>query len=67
MHEATKYLALTREETELLLDSFRISHPLTQALALKAASLVLEWAAREDVTAAERIVWSMQQDRTSDE
>jgi hypothetical protein len=56
MQDGTKYLVLTREEAELLLDSFRVSHPLTRALALKIAGLILEWAARDDVVQVERIL-----------
>jgi hypothetical protein len=56
MQDGTKYLVLTREEAELLLDSFKVTHPLTRALALKAASLVREWAATEDLAAVEHIL-----------
>ncbi len=51
-----KYLVVTRQEAELVMDSFKVSNPLTRNIALKAASLVLEFAAEEDVKAAERLV-----------
>ena len=40
----TKLLAVTRQEAELLLDSFRVANPLTHALCLNAASIVLDYA-----------------------
>jgi hypothetical protein len=58
MQEETKFMMLTREETELLLDSFKVTNPLTRGLALKAAGLVLEWAANEGLTEAESILGS---------
>ncbi len=42
-----RFLAVTRQEAELLMDSFRVANPLTHDLALKAASLVLEFAAED--------------------
>ncbi|MDQ2828154.1 MAG: hypothetical protein M3Y74_03785 [Chloroflexota bacterium] len=51
-----KYLVVTRQEAELVMDSFKVSNPLTRNIALKAASLVLEFAAEEDVKEAERLV-----------
>jgi hypothetical protein len=47
--EDAKLLALTRQEAELLMDSFRVSNPLTRDIALKAASLVLEFAAEDSM------------------
>lgn len=48
--DETRYLAITRYEAELLMDSFRLANPLTHDLALKAASLVLEFAAQDTDT-----------------
>jgi hypothetical protein len=45
--DKTRFLAITRHEAELLMDSFRVGNPLTHDLALKAASLVLEFAAQD--------------------
>jgi hypothetical protein len=56
--ENTKILAVTRQEAELLMDSFRVSNPLTRDIALKAASLVLEFAAQDSLQAAWDIVGS---------
>jgi hypothetical protein len=42
-----RFLAVTKQEAELLMDSFRLSNPLTRDLALKAASLVLEFDAED--------------------
>ncbi len=50
-----KYLVVSRQEAELIMDSFKVSNPLTRNIALKAAGLVLEFAAEEDVKAAERL------------
>ena len=52
MMDATKYLAVTKYEAELLLDSFKVSNPLTRDIALKAASIVLEFAADAGVELA---------------
>jgi hypothetical protein len=54
--EDIKFLAVTKQEAELLLDSFRVSNPLTRDITLKAASLVLEFAAQESVRDAQHIV-----------
>ncbi len=51
-----KYLAVSKQEAELIMDSFKVSNPVTRTLALKAAGLVLEFAAEEDVREAERFV-----------
>jgi hypothetical protein len=66
MQDGTKYLVLTREEAELLLDSFKVTHPLTRTLVLKAASLVREWAATEDLAAVERILRTRRRRTTSE-
>ena len=52
MENETKFIMLTQQEAELILDSFKVSNPLTRGLALKTAGLVLEWAATTDVAAA---------------
>jgi hypothetical protein len=52
-----KYLVVSRQEAELIMDSFKVSNPLTRNLALKAAGLVLEFAAEEDVKEAERLTF----------
>ncbi len=53
-----KFLAVTRQEAELLLDSFKVSNPLTRDIALKAASVVLEFAAQDSIRDARDIVGS---------
>ena len=50
-----KYLVVSRQEAELIMDSFKVSNPLTRDLALKTAGLVLEFAAEEDIKEAERL------------
>jgi hypothetical protein len=55
MRTQTKYLMLTHEEAALLMDTFRVSHPLSQQLALKAAGLVLDWAAEARVAPPDRL------------
>ena len=55
MVEETKLLAVTRQEAELLMDSFKVSNPITRNIALKAAGLVLEFASEDDVRDAERM------------
>ncbi len=54
--EETKLLAVTKQEAELLMDSFKVSSAITRDIALKAASLVLEFASEEGVLDAQRIV-----------
>jgi hypothetical protein len=54
--EETKLLAVTKQEAELLMDSFKVSNPITRNIALKAAGLVLEFASEEDVRDAQRMV-----------
>jgi hypothetical protein len=53
--ETLKYLAVTKQEAELILDSFKVSNPITRDLALKAAGLVLEFAAEDGINEAERL------------
>jgi hypothetical protein len=53
--EELKYLAVSRQEAELIMDSFKVTNPITRNIALKAASLVLEFAAEDGVREAERI------------
>jgi hypothetical protein len=55
--DTLKYLAVTKQEAELILDSFKVSNPITRDLALKAAGLVLEFAAEDGVTEAERLTF----------
>jgi hypothetical protein len=50
-----KYLAVTKQEAELIMDSFKVSNPVTRNIALKAAGLVLEFAAEDGVKEAERL------------
>ncbi|MDB5058501.1 MAG: hypothetical protein JWO59_1973 [Chloroflexi bacterium] len=54
--EETKFLAVTKQEAELLMDSFKVSNPITRNIALKAAGLVLEFASEEEVRDAQRLV-----------
>ena len=54
--EETKLLAVTKQEAELLMDSFKVSNPITRNIALKAAGLVLEFACEEEVRDAQRMV-----------
>jgi hypothetical protein len=54
--EETKFLAVTKQEAELLMDSFKVSNPITRNIALKAAGLVLEFASEEEVRDAQRVV-----------
>jgi hypothetical protein len=53
--DTLKYLAVTKQEAELILDSFKVSNPITRDLALKAAGLVLEFAAEDGINEAERL------------
>lgn len=53
--EELKYLAVTKQEAELIMDSFKVSNPVTRNIALKAAGLVLEFAAEDGVKEAERL------------
>ncbi len=50
-----KFLAVTKQEAELIMDSFKVSNPATRALALKIAGIVLEFASEEGVREAERL------------
>jgi hypothetical protein len=59
--EETKLLAVTKQEAELIMDSFKVSNPLTRNIALKAAGLVLEFAAEEDVRDAQRLTGGQKQ------
>lgn len=59
--EETKILAVTKQEAELIMDSFKVSNPLTRNIALKAAGLVLEFAAEEDVRDAQRLTGGQKQ------
>jgi hypothetical protein len=47
-----KALYVNRQEAELILDSFKVSSPITRDLALKAASLVLEFVAADALAEA---------------
>ena len=53
--EELKFLAVSKQEAELIMDSFKVTNPITRNIALKAASLVLEFAAEDGVREAERI------------
>ena len=55
--DSLKYLAVTKQEAELILDSFKVSNPITRDLALKAAGLVLEFAAEDGISEAERLTF----------
>jgi hypothetical protein len=55
--DTLKYLAVTKQEAELILDSFKVSNPITRDLALKAAGLVLEFAAEDGVNEAQRLTF----------
>jgi hypothetical protein len=57
--DETKLLAVTKQEAELLMDSFKVSNPITRNIALKAAGLVLEFASEEEVRDAQRMVDSV--------
>jgi hypothetical protein len=59
MHTETKYLRLTNLEAELLMDTFRVSNPMSRQLALKAAGLVVEWAAEAHVAQAETMLQAL--------
>ncbi len=53
--DEVKYLVVSKQEAELIMDSFKVSNPLTRNIALKAAGLVLEFAAEDGVKEAERL------------
>jgi hypothetical protein len=53
--EELKFLAVSKQEAELIMDSFKVTNPITRNIALKAASLVLEFAAEDGIREAERI------------
>jgi hypothetical protein len=59
--EETKILAVTKQEAELIMDSFKVSNPLTRNIALKAAGLVMEFAAEEEIRDAERLMTGQKQ------
>lgn len=59
--EETKILAVTKQEAELIMDSFKVSNPLTRNIALKAAGLVLEFAAEDDIRDAQRLTTGQKQ------
>lgn len=50
-----KWLAVTKQDAELILDSLKVSNPISRPLVLKAAGLVLEFAADDGVKEAERL------------
>jgi hypothetical protein len=52
---ARKRLAVTRQEAELILDSFSVSNPAKRDLVLRVASIVLAFEAEEAVREAERL------------
>jgi hypothetical protein len=53
--EETRFLTVTKQEAELIMDSFKVSNPLTRNIALKAAGLVLEFAADDEIRDAVRL------------
>jgi hypothetical protein len=53
--EEAKFLAVTRQEAEMLMDCFRVSNPTTRDIALKAAGLVLEFAAEDSLRDVQNI------------
>jgi hypothetical protein len=57
----TKTLEVTRQQAELILDSFKVTNPVTREIALKAAGLVLEWEAEDAVKTANTIMGEMKQ------
>jgi hypothetical protein len=59
--EDTKILAVTKQEAELIMDSFKVSNPLTRNIALKAAGLVMEFAAEEEIRDAQRFLGGQKQ------
>jgi hypothetical protein len=65
--DTLKYLAVTKQEAELILDSFKVSNPITRDLALKAAGLVLEFAAEDGVTEAERLAFLRSKGASNDD
>lgn len=52
--EEYKYLAVSKQEAELIMDSFKVSNPATRSLALKVAGIVMEFASEDGVREAER-------------
>lgn len=42
-----KYIGVTRQDAELILDSFKMSNPVTRNLCLKVAAVCVEFAADE--------------------
>jgi hypothetical protein len=54
--EHTKLIAVTKVEAELLMDAFHVTSPATRVLALKAASVVLEFAADDDLSTVEYLM-----------
>jgi hypothetical protein len=50
-----KYIAITRQEAELIMDTFRVTNPATRSLVLKIAGMVLEFAAQDSVTEGARL------------
>ena len=54
--EHSKLIAVTKVEAELLMDAFKVSSPATRVLALKAAGVVLEFAADDDLSTVERLI-----------
>ena len=56
MEQPVKYLAVTKADAELLLDSFKCRAPETRAMALRVAGIVLEFASDEGVREADRLM-----------
>lgn len=55
MNEPTKTLEVTKQEAELIMDSFKVSNPVTRNIALKAAGLVMEFASEDAVRQVENL------------
>lgn len=53
---AVKWLAVTKQDAELMMDSFKVSNPMTRPLAMKAASLVLEFAGADALDETNRVL-----------
>jgi hypothetical protein len=56
MAEEMRTLQVTKQEVELILDSFKVSNPITRQIALKAAGLVLEFAAEATVNEVTKLL-----------
>ena len=55
MNEPTKTLEVTKQEAELIMDSFKVSNPVTRNIALKSAGLVMEFASEDAIRQVENL------------